>query len=145
MLAMLPRWTSSPRTNPSMWLPGPIASSIASGAALEPSRRAFGKPRRADLLRGAAEVVRHAIESQPRALAIGECIARLVAAIAGLAGGAHDGEPTAVLGRRDRRAGHWTERHGTTVGAHVKELLLVHMAAEHITRVGRSHALARFP
>src|SRR5215468_6015259 len=144
MLAMLPRWTSSPSTKPSTWLPGFKDSDIASGSALQAPRGALRQSRRAYLPRRAPIVVRHAIEREPRSLAIREGIAGLVAAIARLAGGADDRQPLTMLRRRNGRAGHGAKQQRFAVGAHVVQLLLVHVAADHEARVRRAHALARF-
>src|SRR4029453_14989423 len=125
---MLPMCSNSPRQKPSTSVPGPIAvkgpprlrlsprrcprrqpAVPRLGAArrrslrpaLETPREPFGQPGGADFLRGQIVIVGHTEKSESRPLELPQCVARLVAAVAWLAGRADDREPLAVGSRRD--------------------------------------------
>src|SRR5207253_10496115 len=93
---------------------------------------------------GGVMVGGHPKECRPGPLHIGQRVARLVDMVARLAGGANDGEPLAVLPRRDGSPGHRPEGHGSSAGTHVVELLLMDMSTKDVTRVSGSDALFRF-
>src|SRR5882672_5895071 len=135
MDAMLPTWINSPRRKPSISLPGPSGSitSRVSRAAFETAGYAFGKSGGPDLLRGETMVVENAKEGQSLARKVGQRIPRLVVMVPRLSRGADDRQPLPVFPGRDGGAGDRPERHRPPTGAHVVELLLMHVAAEDVT------------
>src|SRR3979409_2324783 len=89
-------------------------------------------------------VVGNPKECQPGPLHIGQRVARLVDAVARLAGRADDGEPFAGLPGGDGGPWHRPEGHGPPTGTHVVELLFMHVSAKDVTGVSGPDAFFRF-